>query len=174
MVRDYACSTILAVFVATSGAACSQGSPVAPDASFASHSNRQETSATLEAPGTYEIFFLKSSIRGLEPVLDFTLNVGDFLALSSEIRDSNGVRVFVGTVTYEYCEKHNVKVPRSECDSGAGRWTRLLSMPVDPIGSRAAFGTCSTPRTIGFRVRYSGKGGSVASGVSAPKDVSWQ
>ena len=173
MSRDYACSMILTVLVATSGAACSQGSPVAPDASFASHSSRQETIATSDAPGTYEIFFLKSSIYGLQPVLDFTLNVGEHLALMSEIRDSNGVRVLVGTVTYEYCEKQNVKVPSSECDSGSGRWTRFWSMPVDPIGSRLAFGTCSTPRTIGFRVRYNGQGGGIASGVSAPRDVSW-
>jgi len=173
MSREYACSLIVAVLAATAGAACSQGSPVAPESSFASQSNRQETAAPLEASGTYEIFFLKSTIHGLEPVLDFTLNVREYLALMSEIRDSNGVRVYVGTVTYEYCEKQNVKVPSSECDSGSGRWTRLLSMSVDPVGSRAAFGTCSTPRTIGFRVRYNGKASGIASGVSASRDVSW-
>jgi hypothetical protein len=174
MSRDYACSMILAALAATSGAACSQGSPVAPEASFAVHSNRQETIATTTASGTYEIFFLKSTLHGLEPLQDFTLNVREYLVLMSEIRDSNGVRVEVGTVTYEYCEKQNVKVQSSECDSGRGRWTRLLSMSVDPIGSRAGFGTCSTPRTIGFRVRYNGQGSDIASGVSASRDVSWQ
>ena len=173
MSRDYACSMILAALAATSGAACSKGSPVAPEASFAVHSNRQETIATTAASGTYEIFFLKSTLHGLVPLQDFTLNVHEYLALMSEIRDSNGVRAEVGTVTYEYCEKQNVKMPSSECDSGSGRWTRLFSMPVDPIGSRVAFGTCSIPRTIGFRVRYNGKASGIASGVSASRDVSW-
>jgi hypothetical protein len=164
---------ILAVLAAMSGAACSQASPVAPEASFAAYANRQETIPTLAASGTYEIFFLKSTRYGLQPVVDFTLNVGEYLVLMSEIKDSNGVLAEVGTVTYEYCEKQNVKMQSSECDSGRGRWTRLMSVPVDPI-ARVGFGTCSTPRTIGFRVRYNGQGKDIPSGVSASRDVSWQ
>ena len=133
MSRDYACSMILAVLAATSATACSQGSPVAPDASFASHSNGR-TGGTPAAEGTYEILFLKEAGFSVQPVIDFTLNVGEHLTVMSEIRDSNGVRVEVGTVTYEYCQKQNVKVPSSECASGSGKWARLFSMPVDPAG----------------------------------------
>jgi hypothetical protein len=166
---------ILAVLTVTAVAGCSRESPVAPDASLAGLSSQNELAAKPSAAsGTYEIFFLKSTRQGLQPVLNFTLNVGEFLVLKSEVKDSNGVRAEAGLVTYEYCELQNVKVQSSECDSGRGTWKRLMTMPVDPIGSLAGFGSCSIPRTIGFRFTYAGQGGVIASGVSASRDVSWQ
>jgi hypothetical protein len=165
----------LAVLTVAAAAACARESPVAPDASRVGPSSQSELAANPPAAaGTYEIFFLKSTRQGLQPVLNFTLNVGEFLVLKSEVKDSNGVRVEAGSVTYEYCEVRNAKVPSSECDGGSGTWKRLMTMPVDPVGSLAGFGSCSTPRTIGFRFRYAAQGGVIASGVSASRDVSWR
>ena len=152
---------------------CSR-SPVAPEHPAATVSNGPAAAAETSAQGTYEILFLKSTLQGLQPVVNHTLNVGESLALKSRITDINGVPAVSGTVTYDYCERQNVKVPSAECESGRARWTRFWSMSVDPAGSLLHFGRCSTPRTIGFRVRYNGQSGGIASGVSAAKDVSWQ
>lgn len=153
---------------------CSRESPIAPEASPADVSTQNRAAPQTAAPGTYEILFLKETRQGLQTVVDFTLNVREFLVLKSQITDSNGVPAQEGTVTYEYCERQNVKVPSAECESGAGRWKRHMSMSVDPVGSLAGFGSCSTPRTIGFRFRFDGLNGPIASGVSAARDVSWE
>jgi hypothetical protein len=165
---------VIAVFPFMAVAACSRESPVAPNALPIGVSS-QSTAATQPVDaGTYEILFLKSTRQGLEPVLNFTLNVREYLVLKSQIRDNLGVLAEDGVVTYEYCARQKVKVRSSECDSGQATWTRLISMPVDPVGSLAGFGSCSTPRTIGFRVRFNGQGGRIASGMSASQDVSWE
>ena len=157
-------------------AACSSQSPAAPlpavEPSLTDGTSRDEARTTA-VPGTYEISFLKESIGGLQPVTDNTLNVGEFLVLKSQVKDVFGVPAVAGRVTYEYCSLNNEKVRSSECESGRGRWKRLFSMPVDPVGSLFGFGSCSTPRTIGFRFRYSG-GGSIADGVSPSADVTWR
>jgi hypothetical protein len=164
---------VIAVISLIGIAACSRESPVAPDGLPAIVSGHNQPSAQTGAPGMYEILFLKETFPGLQPVLNYTLNVHEVLVLKSRITDSNGVPAEEGTVTYEYCERQNVKVPSAECESGRAHWTRLMSMSVDQIGSLANFGSCSTPRTIGFRVRFNGQGSGIASGVSAARDVSW-
>ena len=153
-------------------AACSGDAPVAPSASAPTVGARNEVAAKAAAAGTYEISFLKETRQGLEPIVN-TLNIGEYLVLKSQVKDASGVLAEEGLVTYEYCSLNNVKVKSSECDSGRGHWTRLMSMSVDPIGSLAGFGSCSKPRTIGFRFRFTG-GGDIANGVSASRDVSWQ
>jgi hypothetical protein len=165
---------VIAVISLISGTACSRESPVAPGGLPASVSGQNQASAQTGAPGTYEISFLRETLQGLQPVLNYTLNVGEVLVLKSQITDSNGVPAEDGTVTYEYCERRNVRVSSAECESGRGRWTRLMSMPVDQFGSLVNFGSCSTPRTIGFRVRFNGQASGLASGVSAARDVFWQ
>lgn len=165
-----------------SAAACSGQSPVAPGAINGAGLTVDATARRPTGGGTgsttsgiYEIAFLKEvrGVLGLQPVVDNTLNVGEFLVLMEQVKDASGAPAQDGRVTYEYCDVGNVKVQSSECASGRGRWKRLWTMDVDPVGSRFGFGTCSTPRVIGFRLRYSG-GSSIADGVSAPKDVTWQ
>jgi hypothetical protein len=46
-------------------------------------------------------------------------------------------------------------------------------MAVDPIGSLSGVGACSSPRTIGFRFSYVGRGSGIASGVSQSRDFTW-
>jgi len=126
-------------------------------------------------PGTYEIVFLKETrlALGLQPVVDNTLAIGEYLVLTARVTDASGAPAQDGRISYEYCDVSNVKVQSSECESGRGRWRRLFSMDVDPAGSRFGFGACSSARVIGFRLRYSG-GSQIADGVSAPKDAIWQ
>lgn len=158
--------------VAFTCTACSGDSPVAPSASAPAVGAGNEVAAKAAAAGTYEISFLKETRQGLEPIVN-TLNVGEYLVLKSQVKDASGVLAEEGLVTYEYCSLQNVKAPSSECEGGRGRWTRLMSMSVDPIGSLAGFGACSRPRAIGFRFRYTG-GGDIANGVSPSRDVTWQ
>ena len=173
----------LCVAAVTSAAACSGQSPVAPAAANGSTLTADATSSRPTGgggsggttPGTYEITFLKEvrGVIGLQPVVDNTLNIGEWLVLTAKVTDASGAPAQNGRITYEYCDVSNVKVQSSECATGRGRWRRLWTMDVDPVGSRFGFGTCSTPRVIGFRLRYSG-GSAIADGVSAPKDVTWQ
>lgn len=161
-----------------STAACSGQSPLAPATTSAPVLAARGGGPTGPGAtaGTYEIVFLKepsSAPWGLQPVVDNTLNVGESLVLSARVTDAAGVPAQQGRITYEYCSLDNVKVASAACAGGRGRWKRIWSMPVDPIGSRFNFGTCSTPRTIGFRLRFDG-GGGIADGVSAAKDVTWQ
>ena len=48
-----------------------------------------------------------------------------------------------------------------------------MTMTIDPVGQLSGFGACSTPRTIGFRVTYSGRGTGIANGVSPSRDFTW-
>jgi len=153
-------------------AACSEHSPAQPGASPSAITSHQDAHGQATAPGTYDISFLKETHQGLQSI-DSTLNVGEFLVLKAEVRDSSGALAQRGTVTYEYCSLGNVKVQSSNCDTGSGRWKRLWSVSVDSVGSLFGFGACSTPRTIGFRFRYAGQNSGIADGVSASKDVSW-
>jgi len=183
--------SVISVFCLTAivpMAACSAQSPVAPattgaptvtttaDGGAGAQTAGRGGTSQPAADGIYEIVFLKEATSapwGLQSVVDNTLNVGEYLVLSARVTDASGVPAQQGRITYEYCSLNNVKVTSAECHSGQGRWKRLWSMPVDPVGSRYGFGSCSTPRTIGFRLRYDGDG-DIADGVSPAKDVTWQ
>ena len=170
--------SVMRVFCLTAivSTACSGQSPLAPATTNGDALATKGASEPGAAAGTYEIVFLKEQTSppwGLLPVVDNTLNVGEYLVLSARITDASGVPAQQGRITYEYCSLDNVKVRSAECEGGRGRWKRFWTVSVDPYGSRLAFGACSTPRTIGFRLRFDG-GGAIADGVSAAKDVTWQ
>jgi hypothetical protein len=165
MERSHRAVLALAItFVLT---ACSDRSPVAPDLVVA-----EGRAATDAIPGSYAIHFLKETRTGLMAAAD-TEVVGTYLVLQSEIRDYAGNLAETGTVTYEYCSLNGNYAPSSSCTGGSGRWKRWASGPVDPAGLRYGFGSCSTPRTIGFRVKYSSQGGAIANGISAARDFTW-
>ena len=148
--------------------ACSERSVVAPDRASPTVGLAVRSAAT----GSYVISFLKETTTGLAPAADAE-PTGTYLALKSEVRDAAGNLAQSGSVRYEYCWSHGDYAPSASCQSGTGSWRRLLTVSVDPIGSLVGFGTCSTPRTIGFRFTYSGRNSGIASGVSQVKDFTW-
>ncbi|HXG69856.1 MAG TPA: hypothetical protein VNJ04_04500 [Gemmatimonadaceae bacterium] len=48
-----------------------------------------------------------------------------------------------------------------------------LLMTIDPVGQLSGFGSCSTPRSIGFRFTYSGRRSGIPSRASQSKDFTW-
>jgi hypothetical protein len=159
-------------FLATAFAlvACSEQSPVAPIAGPDGVAMARVATAT----GSYTISFLKetSFSTGLAPAADAE-PVGTYLVLKSEVRDAAGNLAQSGSVKYEYCVSKGDYAPSAVCDSGAGSWRRLLSMEIDPVGQLAGFGSCTTPRTIGFRFTFSGRSSGIASAVSQSRDFTW-
>ena len=140
---------------------------VAPDP------NEQELSFGVQSsPGTYVLYFLKETPTGVAPASD-SEPVNTYLVLKSEVRDANGSLAQAGTVTYEYCSANGRPAPSASCTTGSGRWKRWGSGSVDPYGTLFGYGSCSTPQTIGFRFKYAGSKGGIASGSSAARDFSW-
>src|SRR5688500_10439134 len=148
--------------------ACSE-SPVAPITAPDDVATAKPASA---AAGSYAISFLKETSTALAPAADAE-PVGTYLVLKSEVRDAAGNLAQSGSVKYEYCVSKGDYAPSAVCDSGAGSWRRLLSMEIDPVGQLAGFGSCSTPRTIGFRFTFSGRSSGIASATSPSKDFTW-
>lgn len=160
----------IAILTAISAvAACSEPSPVAPGAL----EEQPRLGVQSASAGTYVISFLKETSTGLAAAAD-TEAVGTYLVLKSEVRDNAGNLATTGSVTYQYCSLSGNYAPSSACTSGSGQWKRWGSGNVDSIGLPFAFGSCSTPRTIGFRVTYSSKNSGIASGASAPRDFTWR
>lgn len=159
---------IAALAAAFAVLACSDQSPVAPDA--VPDDLRMGIQGT---PGSYVISFLKETSTGLASTTG-TEPVGTYLVLKSEVRDSFGNLAQSGTVTYQVCSAKGNYAPSATCNSGGGTWKRFFSGSVDPIGMLVGFGFCSTPRAIGFRLTYSGgRSSGIANGVSASKDFTW-
>ena len=123
-------------------------------------------------PGSYVISFLKETSSGLAPAAD-TEPVGTYLVLKSEVKDNLGNLAQSGTVTYQVCMQKGNYAPSATCNSGAGTWKRFFSGSTDSIGLLVGFGSCSTPRSIGFRFTFAGRGSGIANGVSASKDFTW-
>jgi hypothetical protein len=161
-------NVIAALAILFSSAACSDQSPLAPEAP-------DELRLGVSAPqGSYVISFLIEAPGGLLPIEEgVSVPTGSFLVLKATVRDNAGNLATAGTVTYEFCWAQGDYAPKAACDSGNGRWKRHWSVRVDPVGSLMAFGSCSTPRSIGFRFTYSGKGSGIASGTSMAKDFTW-
>jgi len=122
-------------------------------------------------PGSYELFFMIETPTGLMSV-DNNAPVRSFLVLRSAVKDNSGVLATVGKVTYEHCWSKGDYAPSAVCAAGLGSWKRLYTMSVDLVGSRFGFGSCSTPRTIGFRFTYTGRG-AISSGTSVQRDFTW-
>lgn len=163
-------AALLTLVAAFASVACSDQSPVAPGATPDGVRLAAQT-----APGTYVLSFLESTSNGLQPVADGTpVPVGTYLVLKSEVRDTFGNLAQAGTVTYEYCSLQGDPAPAAQCESGSGSWNHIMMVRVDPIGSLVGFGSCSSPRTIGFRFRYTAKGSGIANGVSLAKDFTWE
>jgi hypothetical protein len=163
-------ATLIAVLAATFvSVACTDQSPLGPNPG--SDGLRMSVQGV---PGSYVISFLKETNTGLAPAADEE-PTGTFLVLKSEIRDAAGNLAQSGYVTYEYCAVKGDYAPSASCLNGSGGWKRLVAprFQVDAVGSLLGFGSCSTPRTIGFRVTYTGGRSGISNGVSDPRDFSW-
>jgi hypothetical protein len=150
------------------------------------------TGAAQSAPGSYQLTFVE--IVAGEPVPATTLPVCTSAAckeliLKAHVEDSSGVPVQGGLVTFQYCSLKGLpsndfsrpdEAPSSACATRAGSWANLGTFAIpetDPYGEMGNaymnFGIVLIPRTVGFRFKYSGRGGGVAKGTSAPRDFTW-
>ena len=156
--------------------ACAGDSPLSPAMGpEAALSARGATTAA----GTYDLSFYTN---GLVPVATLTVGTSE-LILKAHVASALGVPAQKGTVTFEYCSLKGLpsnditradEAPSSACADGTGSWTRLTSIAVNASGDAYMdFGVVLIPRTVGFRVRYSSQGSSVASGTGAPQDFTW-
>jgi hypothetical protein len=138
-------------------------------------------------PGTYEISFFSNG-QDITPYL--TLLVGDELVLQAHVTDAALVDAQRGAVTFQYCSLQGGRsltqtdpAPSAACDlDGTGTWISVVTFKVDagtcpwarsPGYACVDFGAIRSPRTVGFRFRYTGQGSGIASATSAAKDVSW-
>jgi len=86
-------------------------------------------------------------------------------------------------VTFQYCSlkggppndiNRPDEAPSAACATREASWANLTSVPVDGSGNAYMnFGFASIPRTVGFRIRYSGQRSGVSNGTSAPLDFTW-
>jgi len=169
--RRLAC-LIVAVVSARPILACSRQQPGGPDPSPATSANA--TSAKPQgSAGSYSLSFLDTNGN-----LVSTLPVGGpELILKAHVATSAGVPAQSGAVTFQYCSlrglpPHDItradEAPKEACDElGTGSWANLGNVPVNAAGDAFFdFGFVQIPRTVGFRFRYSARGGTIASGIS--------
>lgn len=151
--------------------ACSAQAPVAPSASEALTGDLSAQGGA-SAPGTYVISFLSD---GGGPLVNDMLNVGQSLALKATVTDAAGRLATQGAVAFEYCSFKGEPAPKASCESGRGAWKHHMTMQMDEAGfpPQSHWGTCSTPRSIGFRFRYTARGSAISAATSASKDATW-
>jgi hypothetical protein len=91
-----------------------------------------------------------------------------------------------GSVIFQACRAggsgFTVWRPSAECDSGVAHWAHVSTVsvtegcrPFAPASGNVCriFGTRPIPQTIGFRYKFIGQGGIIASGESVSKDMTW-
>ena len=167
-----------AVVAAIATAACSVERPAAPYATV--DVDRAMSSRASAAAGSYQLSFLTN---GLQPVSTLPVSGGE-LILKAHVADAaTGSPATDGTATFEYCSLKRLppnditradEAPLETCASGDASWARLGSVGVNTSGDAyLSFGIVRIPRTVGFRFRYAGRRGNVASGSSAPANFTW-
>ena len=166
------------VIAAIAAAACSADPPAAPYP--LADIDRPMTAQASAATGSYQLSFLTN---GSQPVSTLPVG-GEELILKAHVADAaTGLPATGGTVTFEYCSLKRRppnditradEAPLEACASGDASWARLGSFGVNTSGDAYfVFGIVRIPRTVGFRFRYAGQRGGIASGVSAPANFSW-
>lgn len=162
------------ILVASTALACTDESVTSPrplaDAPL--------TAKVTAAPGVYELAFFNNHLEPIteQPVLNE-------LVLGAHVEDIAGNAAQSGSVTFEYCSLRGGppndisradEAPLEACADGSASWSRLLSVSVNAAGDAYMnFGYASIPRTVGFRIRFSGRTSGIASGTSAPKNFTW-
>ena len=181
-------TTLIASAIVCCSIACADRSPVAPDAPAATSESLSARPGAV-ATGVYDLTF--------HAVIDGTLQSVSSLAVSSQelilaahITDAAGNAATSGTVTFEYCSYKGLppnditradEAPLEACRDGLANWARLTSISLDTRGCPQLgpgyacmdFGIVRIPRKIGFRIRFSAHGGSIANGASNPQNFEW-
>ena len=144
------------------------------------HPSASVLAAQTYVPGSYVISCLLDTRAGTVPCMNgnqipiCSNSACDELVVKAHVEDSSGNPAESGTVIIQDCEVNNSPAPSAACDSGSGTWSHIIQMPVDASGdSEVDYGYGRTPRTIGFRFKYFGRRSGIASGMSAPMDVTW-
>jgi hypothetical protein len=166
MAHPYIARSIVTVCVA-SAIACAERPPVAPAVEVA---DAPALAARGDPAGVYTLRFLT---EGSHLVVE-SLPVYQSMGLWAHVTDAAGQPVTRGSVTLQYCAVGNDPAPASECAGGRGKWAYHMSITLNANGDAFGYwGYCTRPRTIGFRFKYSAKGGGVADGTSAARDFTW-
>jgi len=165
MERRRLVSLLRMTVAAAATGACAEHVPLAPDAATA------PISLALGVAGTYELTF-HTSRSYWEPV--WSVPVGTEVMVRATVRDAAGALATSGSVTLERCTLAGSPAPSAACAGGGGSWKRVMSVRMDPSGFPPTMegARCSSPRSIGFRFRYSGSS-AIASGTSQARDISW-
>ena len=167
-----------AVIAAIAAVACSVERPAAPYATV--DVDLPVSARASAAAGSYQLSFVTN---GLQPVSTLPVSGGE-LILKAHVADAaTGLPATGGTVAFEYCSLKRRppnditradEAPLEACASGDASWARLGSMGVNTSGDAYLnFGIVRVPRTVGFRFRYAGQRGGLASGSSAPANFTW-
>jgi hypothetical protein len=163
--------------------------PGAPGQPAASDAGALSALAVRAATGRYVLSFDARLDGILQPVSSLTVSSQE-LILVAHVEDSLGGAARSGSVTFEYCSFKGLppnditradEAPKEACDTGSANWARLTSAQIDPGGCPGAgpgtacmdFGIVRIPRVVGFRFRFNGQGGGIASGVSAAENFTW-
>jgi len=167
-----------AVIAGIAAAGCSVEPPAAPYTTV--DVDRPMSARAIATVGSYQLSFLTN---GSQPVSTLPVSGGE-LILKAHVADAaTGLPATDGTVTFEYCSLKRRppnditradEAPLEACASGDASWARLGSVGVNPSGDAYLnFGIVRMPRTVGFRFRYAGQRGGIASGSSAPANFTW-
>ena len=179
MFWPYVARGIVTVLGVGAVVACADQSPVS---SAADEAVAAQTSPPQSVPGSYQLSFFKFGPGGLEPVSSLPVLDGE-LILGAHIQDQSGAPAQRGSVTFQYCSLKGRppndidradEAPSQDCADGLATWANLVSVSVNDTGTAYMdFGVVRIPRVVGFRCRYSGRGGSIAGGICPPRDFTW-
>jgi hypothetical protein len=177
---------IAVVLSACSLIACSSQSPVAP-AAFGASDSSLDAKPSSGVPGVYALSFWVRVGNVNQEASSLPVLTGE-LILKAQVTDTSGNPATLGSVTFDYCSYNGRPnditqadhAPKEACEQGLAKWTRLdsiyFSSSCQFFGggtSCLGFGTCRTPRTIGFRFRYAQKNGTIAGGTSEARNFVW-
>jgi hypothetical protein len=128
-------------------------------------------------PGLYQLTFVSAG----QTVT--SLPVGSEVSLRARVESATGTPATSGTVTFQYCSLKGLppnditradEAPKAACETGAGTWSRLITVKPDASGIPLVnFPAVTIPRTVGFRFRYSGGASAGIANGSAAEDFTW-
>jgi len=105
------------------------------------------------------------------------------LVLGGHVEDVAGNDAQSGSITFEYCSYKGGppnditradEAPLEACANGSASWARLTSLSVNTSGNAFMnFGVVMIPRTVGFRIKFSGRKSGIESGTGLPRNFTW-
>jgi hypothetical protein len=164
------------VIAAVASLACAEAPVSAPVHALADAALHAKSTA---AAGVYQLEFYNTQ---LQAVTSMAVGNGE-LVLGGHVEDVSGNDAQSGSVTFEYCSLKGGppnditradEAPLEACANGSASWARLTSVAVNASGNAYMnFGVVMIPRTVGFRIKFSGRKSGIASGTSVPRNFTW-